>query len=115
MQVLQASFEMDQNPDGQELEHISQIIGRTVFVVTDPCRADTLRTEQTSDSSLVSKHPSTTEKGRSWKCFLSRYLYFRRQQKFSTRTRLLSGSSDSSASDNGKKRTLQSLSALYLR
>ena len=27
LQVLQASFEIDQKPDGQELEHISQIIG----------------------------------------------------------------------------------------
>jgi hypothetical protein len=27
LQILQANFEIDQNPDGQELEHMSQRIG----------------------------------------------------------------------------------------
>ncbi|CAF1009121.1 unnamed protein product [Adineta ricciae] len=38
LQVLQASFEIDQNPDGQELEHISQIIEHSSSTEEDPHR-----------------------------------------------------------------------------
>ncbi|CAF1317980.1 unnamed protein product [Adineta steineri] len=33
LQILQASFEIDQNPDGQELDHISQVIGLSKRVI----------------------------------------------------------------------------------
>ncbi|UJR08229.1 hypothetical protein I4U23_012502 [Adineta vaga] len=60
LQVLQTSFEIDQNPDGQELEHISQMIGlskRVIQVWFQNTRARqkkqrfTARTRIASDSS----------------------------------------------------------------
>jgi len=45
LQILQANFEIDQNPDGQELEHMSQRIGinksmQEIFSFRDKIRAE---------------------------------------------------------------------------